>query len=304
MDGLLVIDKPVGPTSHDVVARVRRAIGERRIGHTGTLDPGASGVLPLVVGRATRLARFLSAGDKSYTATVRLGIETDTYDGAGAPVGAPHAGSPPTQEQIARALDRFRGTFPQQPPRYSAKKVGGRRSYEMARSSEGPRSLDLVQVTVHRLELTGMAGACVTVELDCSAGFYVRSLAHDLGQSLGVGAHLAALRRTRSGDVTLADAASLEAVEQRGRAFAEALVPLERMLPRMPVLRLTPEGVLRTRHGRDLGPADFTDPVPAAAAGDPGEAAGVRLFDIQGQLLALARPAGTPGLLHPFVVLV
>lgn len=304
MDGLLVIDKPVGPTSHDVVARVRRALGERRIGHTGTLDPGASGVLPLVVGRATRLARFLSASDKSYTATIRLGVETNTYDSAGMPVGAPFAGELPAREQIARVLEGFRGAFLQQPPRYSAKKVGGRRSYELARSSEEPRTLDPVQVAVHRLELTGIAGDCLTVELDCSAGFYVRSLAHDLGQMLGVGAHLAALRRTRSGDLTLADAASLEAVERHGGSFAEALVPLERMLPRMPLLRLTPEGVRRTRHGRDLGPADFADPVPAVRPEGAGEAAGVRLFDLQGQLVALARPAGTAGLLHPFVVLV
>jgi len=132
MDGLLVIDKPVGPTSHDVVARVRRILGERRIGHTGTLDPGASGVLPLVVGRATRLARFLSAAEKSYDAVIRLGIATDTGDSAGTPVGSAFAGSLPGREVIARALDPFRGTFLQRPPVYSAKKIGGQRSHRLA----------------------------------------------------------------------------------------------------------------------------------------------------------------------------
>src|SRR5687767_1916716 len=123
MDGLLVVDKPVGPTSHDVVARVRRATGERRIGHTGTLDPRASGVLPLVLGRATRLARFLTAADKSYTAVIRLGIATDTYDADGRPVGEPYTGPPPDRVAIERTLETFRGTFFQQPPAFSAKKV-------------------------------------------------------------------------------------------------------------------------------------------------------------------------------------
>src|SRR5436190_2245373 len=134
MDGVLVIDKPVGPTSHDVVARVRRAIRERRIGHTGTLDPAASGVLPLVIGRATRLARFLSAGEKRYDACIRLGLVTDTGDATGSPVGAPHAGALPSREAIESALDAFRGTFLQQPPVYSAKMIGGHRSYKLARA--------------------------------------------------------------------------------------------------------------------------------------------------------------------------
>src|SRR5438067_9467691 len=135
MDGLLVIDKPAGPTSHDVVARMRRVLGERRIGHTGTLDPNASGVLPLVVGRATRLAKFLSGGNKTYEAVVRLGIATDTYDAEGSAVGARWTGAFPVRDDIARALDGFRGTFMQQPPAYSAKKVDGERSYNSARAA-------------------------------------------------------------------------------------------------------------------------------------------------------------------------
>src|SRR5437762_10622266 len=134
MDGLLVIDKPAGPTSHDVVVRIRRVLGERRVGHTGTLDPAATGVLPLVLGRATRLARFLSAGEKSYEAVVRLGIATDTQDAEGVATGAAHAGPFPARQAIDSALDAFRGTFLQQPPAYSAKKIDGRRSYRLARA--------------------------------------------------------------------------------------------------------------------------------------------------------------------------
>src|SRR5882672_7690089 len=135
MDGLLVVDKPSGPTSHDVVARLRRVLGERRVGHTGTLDPLATGVLPLVVGRATRLARFLSASDKSYEAVIRLGMSTDTADAVGAPIGSPFAGSLPSPDAIDRALDAFRGTFLQQPPAFSAKKIDGKRSYDLARAA-------------------------------------------------------------------------------------------------------------------------------------------------------------------------
>ena len=135
MDGLLIVDKPAGPTSHDVVARVRRALGVRRIGHTGTLDPAATGVLPLVLGRATRLARFLSASDKAYEAVVHLGVATDTNDAEGAAAGPSYQGPLPSREVIDRALDAFRGTFLQQPPAYSAKKIDGQRSYRLARAA-------------------------------------------------------------------------------------------------------------------------------------------------------------------------
>src|SRR5262245_42303167 len=159
MDGVLVIDKPVGPTSHEVVLRVRRALGEPRVGHTGTLDPAASGVLPLVLGRATRLARFLSSADKSYDAVVRLGFATDTRDGTGTAVGAVHQGPLPPHAAIDRALDAFRGTFMQQPPIYSAKKIEGRRSYRNARAqSKAPMAEPAVlpapvSVTTHAIAL-------------------------------------------------------------------------------------------------------------------------------------------------------
>src|SRR5262245_22111215 len=153
LDGLIVIDKPTGPSSHDVVSRMRRVLGERRIGHTGTLDPLATGVLPLVVGRATRLARFMSASDKSYEAVVRLGVATDTADAEGSPLGSPFTGALPSRDEIDRALDAFRGTFMQQPPAFSAKKIGGKRSHRIARRAAWPQAPAPASVTVDRLDL-------------------------------------------------------------------------------------------------------------------------------------------------------
>ena len=313
MDGLLVIDKPAGPTSHDVVLRARRFLRERRAGHTGTLDPIATGVLPLVLGRATRLARFLSASDKAYEAVVVLGYATDTGDSSGRPVGAHEPpGSAPrlSRDVIERTLDEFRGTFLQQPPVYSAKKIGGKRSHRLARAASPPSPPgasvptgdlrpSLAEVTVHRLDLVGIEDTRVTLSLDCSAGFYVRSLAHDLGERLGTGAHLAELRRIRSGDYALDDAIALDAAERDPAAAASRVVPLSRMLSRLPAIALTAEGVRRARHGRDLGPVDASE--SRIAAPDP--LSFVRLFDASGELIGIAQPTGASGLLHPFVVL-
>ena len=250
MDGLLIIDKPSGPTSHDVVARVRRALRERRIGHTGTLDPAATGVLLLVLGRATRLARFLSASDKSYEAVVRLGFATDTADAQGRALEPVFQGSLPSHDTIDAALDIFRGPFLQRPPAFSAKKIDGKRSHELARarvragvapshfapshlaSSDAPPDLPPpASVTVHRLALVSVDADRVTLSLDCSAGFYVRSLAHDLGERLGVGAHLATLRRTRSADFTIDQAIDLGTAERDPQGAAAAIIPLADMLP-------------------------------------------------------------------------
>src|SRR5262249_43129889 len=201
---------------------------------TGTLDPAATGVLALVLGRATRLAQFLSDSDKSYEAVVRFGFATDTADALGRPIGSVSAGPPPSRASIDRVLDAFRGTFLQQPPAFSAKKIGGKRSHRLARArvrtaaaagpphtsrdddpadrleDPNPATLpDKVAVTAHAIDVISAEADCVTLRVDCSAGFYVRSLAHDLGQRLGVGAHLAGLRRTRAGDFTLAQALPL-----------------------------------------------------------------------------------------------
>jgi tRNA pseudouridine55 synthase len=264
----------------------------------------ATGVLPLVLGHATRLAKFMSAGDKAYDAVVRFGMATDTGDAVGAQVGTVSTGPWPTREAIDVALDAFRGTFLQQPPAFSAKRIGGTRSYTLARRARGsanlpaPRALPAPsQVTVHRLDLVSVEADRVTLNIDCSAGFYVRSLAHDLGARLGIGAHLVALRRTRSGDFGLDRALPLDEAERDPeRAMRHVIAPAQ-MLPGVPAVVLTGEGVRRARNGRDLGPGEVEraerSSVPSL----------VRLLDSAGDLVGIGRPATTQGLLHPFVVL-
>jgi tRNA pseudouridine55 synthase len=296
MDGLLIVDKPAGPTSHDVVARVRRALGEDRIGHTGTLDPIASGLLALVLGRATRLARFLSADDKTYEAEVRLGVATDTYDAQGTDIAPAYEGAMPSESAIERAAAHFVGAFMQQPPPYSAKKIDGKRSYALARANR-PALPAPVNVTAHAIDLVSVDGGRVTLRINCSAGFYVRSLAHDLGARLGTGAHLTALRRTRAGDFTLADAISLENIEREPATAAASVVPLAGMLPGLAAAVLTESGVKHVAHGRDVGPADVQELRDGSRRG------GVRLIDRQGRLLGIAEPGASSGLLHPSVVL-
>jgi tRNA pseudouridine55 synthase len=311
MDGLLIVDKPAGPTSHDVVARVRRLMAEPRVGHTGTLDPAASGVLALVLGRATRLAQFLSQSDKVYEARVTLGLKTDTYDALGQHVGTPYEGPFPAADVIDCALDAFRGSFSQQPPAFSAKKVDGRRSYKNAREARkaatlsGPlapsersesRGPAPVTVTAHSIHVLGVDERHVTLRVHCSAGFYVRSLAHDLGECLGTGGHLSALRRTQSGQADIARAVALEDLERDPSLASRVVVPLGQMLPELPALVLTAEGARRAMHGQELGPRD--------ALRSSGESARlVRLLDAGGDLLAIAQAGKSPGLLHPFVVL-
>lgn len=311
MDGVLVVDKPPGPTSHDVVARVRRALAFRKIGHTGTLDPMATGVLPLVIGRATRLARFMTQADKGYDAVLRLGITTDTYDATGARTTLPElaqadsatAARAVTTDAIERALDGFRGTYPQRPPPFSAKKREGERAYRRARRGEAV-VMPPVQVTVRRLELDEHEGDRVRLLVDCTAGFYVRSLAHDLGRALGCGAHLEALRRVRSGSFTLDDAVALGDVEERPELAQARIVPLRALLPGLPGFTLSRRGTERVSHGQDVGPRDLAGhEQPNTAGGDPDSGEMVRLLAEDGALVAIAVRRAPAGVLHPVVVL-
>lgn len=293
INGVLIVDKPVGPSSHDVVVVARRSLGITRVGHTGTLDPQAAGVLPLVLGQATRLAQHLSGSDKEYEATVRFGVVTDTFDAAGSVVRE----SPlvPGAGDVERALARFRGTFAQTPPLFSAKMVGGERSYVRARAGK-PLQPPPVAVTVHALDLIGLHGNRATLRVRCSAGFYVRSLAHDLGELLGMGAILDGLVRTEAAGFRAADAMPFATLVTAPRAELHAKVrPMDSLLAGLPTATLTPQGVEWARHGRDLGPQALRAPLPALPPL-------VRLAAPDGRLIGLAEPAKIPGFLHPSVV--
>jgi tRNA pseudouridine55 synthase len=300
--GVLVVDKPAGPTSHDVVDRVRQALGERRVGHTGTLDPFATGVLPICVGKATRLARFLAAGEKTYQATVRLGFATATDDLTGAALGPPVPVSvePGAARQALRGLT---GEILQVPPAYSAKRVAGERLHERARRGAAVAPAP-VRVTVHALELRELVGDRLELEVRCSPGTYVRALARDLGEALGVGAHLVALRRTHSGSFGLDQALAWEELTVLA---SERLIPMSEVLLDLPAVRIDDAGLAVLRHGRDLDRARVASGFPM----EPVER--LRVLDSSGRLVALAVPRGfgfrAPGLevepvLHPDVVLV
>ena len=299
LDGALVVDKPPGVTSHDVVAVVRRTLGRPKVGHTGTLDPAATGVLPLLIGRATRLSQFLTLERKAYDAGVRLGWATTTYDAEGMALEAPDAPLPEA-ELVDAALSRFRGPHLQTPPPVSAKKVGGRRAYALARSAQ-PVALPPVPVEVFELERLWVEGPLVRLRVECSAGFYVRALAHDLGAALGTDAHLASLRRTRSGPFGLEGALTLEQIAGADvDALRRRTVPMAALLPQLPELRLTDAGARRVGHGHAAGPADLMTGdgtrLATVQAGDR-----VRLVDQAGRLVAVAE-ARLPAL-HPLVVL-
>ena len=303
MDGVLVIDKPEGLTSHDVVAIARRALAERRIGHTGTLDPLATGVLPLACGRATRLVRFLTASDKDYEATIRFGMTTDSFDVTGEETS--HSGVTPSREAVLDAIERLRGEYLQTPPAYSAKKVSGRRAYAFARDEEEV-VLTPVPVHVSCAELTAFSGERAAVSLTSSPGFYVRTFAHELGRLVGTGACLEALRRTRSGEFRLAEALTVESL-QEGVADVD-LVPIERLLPALPSVVLTDEGVARVTHGRQLEVEHYMpgpqDPACARRAGPVDPPQWTRIFDSGGRLTAIGTAGTTTGSLHPAIVLI
>jgi tRNA pseudouridine55 synthase len=304
MDGILIIDKPEGWTSHDVVARVRRVLREKRVGHTGTLDPFATGVLVLLVGRAARLAQFLSGAEKEYEATIRLGFDTDTGDLTG--VRREGEGTADCAalklEEVEAALAPLRGEFGQVPPMYSAKKVAGKKLYELARRGEEVERR-AVPVRVREFEIvadenedavkTNDDGTCdVRARVVCSAGTYVRALAESVGENLKTGAHLAALRRTRAGEFTLERAASLEDLPRLVEGDAEFLVPLELALPHLPSAHLTAEEARRVRHGAAV-----------AFGGDRGDGAHVAMFDERGALLAVGAYDASASLLRPRVML-
>jgi len=305
MNGLLVIDKPAGFTSHDIVARVRHILHERRIGHTGTLDPFATGVLLVLVGRVTRLAQFLTADDKEYEAIIRLGYSTTTGDRTGDPLSAPgETVSTLTEEQIESALASLRGDIEQIPPMYSAKKVSGRKLYELARRGEEVERKP-VQVCIHEfvplrpqgqlMKANGDGTFDFHVRVACSSGTYVRTLAEDFGNKLQVGAHLAELRRIRVGNFSIASAITVEDLQSRfaEEALGTVLVPAATALSQLPFLHLSDNDADRTRHGMEVevGKVDWADGV------------NVRMCDQRGTLIAVGHYNENKRRLHPRVVI-
>jgi tRNA pseudouridine55 synthase len=310
-DGALVIDKPQGRTSHDVVEAVRRSLGFRQIGHLGTLDPLATGVLVLLLGRATRLAQFYSGRRKRYATAFRFGFATDTYDADGSPLGpdvAPHV----DRAAIERLAAERVGRFPQMPPPFSAKKIHGRPAHELARKHK-PVQLRAVDIEVFEYRVVSVDGSIVRFMIECAPGTYVRSLAHDMGQALGYGAHLSEIVRTAVGEFTLDQAVKLEEFEKaarEGRA-AEWILPLERLLPELPRANVLPIIERRVRHGSkfNLTIAQIQPGGVQIAQGGPAELdagewkpARLRVFNQQGRLIAIAE-AIVPRTYQPIVVL-
>ena len=293
MDGVIVVDKPSAWTSHDVVGKMRRIAATRRVGHLGTLDPLATGVLPLVLNRATRLSQFMMKADKVYEATVRFGFSTNTYDSEG------YATSEAVSvvldaAALERALDAFRGELMQTPPPVSAKKIDGVPAYKLERKNK-PVELAAVPVTVFSLEMLGCDGAEAKLRVHCSSGTYVRSIAHELGLALGCGAHLCALRRTRAGGFTIEQARTLDelAVMAGEGRFDEAVVPAVDLLPDFPLERVDVATVVSIRQGRDFRVSPFR-----VRNGAPF----VRAVDEAGELVAIGEMV-IPNLYHPMLVL-
>ena len=285
MNGLLIIDKPAGMTSHDVVSRLRKITAEKSIGHLGTLDPMATGVLPLLMGKFTRLAQYFSSAEKSYTGSIRFGFATDTYDAEGEPAGPDcWPQRPLIWEEICAAAAHFHGEIKQMPPDFSAKKIAGTPAYMLAREGK-PVELKAVPINILRFEILSLDGAEASFTMTISAGGYVRSVAHELGQELGCGAHLSSLRRTQAGAFTLNDAHTLDELFPLAGNL-EALESLclhpRNLLPEMPSVTGDEHALGRLRNGAQANLPEFS------------QAQLVKVFASQRELVGIAkRVAGT-----------
>ncbi len=279
MDGILNINKALGMTSHDVVAKVRKIIQQKRVGHTGTLDPAASGVLPICVGQATRVAEYLSESGKAYQAEITFGVVTDTYDSEGSIIRMADT-STLTMAQIETVLPRFLGAQRQLPPRYSAIKIQGQPAYKRARAGE-EITLEPRLVEIYRLQVVDWQHPQLTLSIECSKGTYIRSLAYDLGEVLGYGAHLTALIRTRSGPFVLADSMTLEQLSTATMqgAMESYLLPADSALRHYPALLLDDVTAAHVLHGNAFQYQVQTSQTTAELA---------RVYDSRGQFLAIA----------------
>jgi len=305
VSGVLVIDKARGMTSHDAVLGVRRLLRIRAVGHLGTLDPLATGVLPLLVGAATRLQQFYGSRRKVYRGAIRFGFATDTYDADGHALG-PDTAPSFTSEDLRPHLSQFTGKIDQTPPPFSAKKVDGVAAHERARRRE-KFTLKPVQVEVHRFDLTRVEGATAAFEVECAAGTYIRSLVHDLGQKVGTGAHLAEICRTASGEFTLEQALTLEALEQvvKEERLPQVLIPMNELLPELPKAVVNAVVERKIRNG---GRIELTDSqiepgrADAPFESDAWKPLRLRVLNQEQKLVAIAQ-AVVPRVFQPIVVL-
>jgi tRNA pseudouridine55 synthase len=290
MNGILIVDKPTGPTSHDVVSRVRKILQQRSVGHLGTLDPLATGVLPLVLGNFTRLAQFYLSSEKNYAGVMRFGYSTDTYDAEGE-ASSPVQAIALSLESVRQLAARFRGVTEQMPPPFSAKKIQGVPAYKLARRKADVQ-LKAVKVEIKELEILDVEGERVQFRVRVAAGTYVRSLAHDMGQQMGCGAHLESLRRTASGEFELADARTLEEIEAAAKSgnAEDLFIHPRKLLPQFPCVTANEETTAYIRNGRAVNLPEFS------------AVRMVKVFRGQRELVALAtRVAGT--LFHPEIVM-
>jgi tRNA pseudouridine55 synthase len=276
-DGVLIVNKEIGWTSHDVVAKVRGLLGGVKVGHAGTLDPAATGVLPLLIGKATRVAEYLVGWDKEYRAILRLGETTDTQDATGTVLQRVDTAGV-SAEILDGVVARFRGPQKQLPPMYSAVKVAGRPLYKSARAGETVERAER-DIVIHELEVIGVDGRDIALRVVCSKGTYIRTLCADMGQTLGVGGHLLSLERTRVGSLTVEQGLTVEQVAAHVAigSVESVLWPLDKVLAQLPLVTITAEQAARVLHGAPIGLAN--DVLPASSP--------VRLKDEQGRLLAI-----------------
>jgi tRNA pseudouridine55 synthase len=305
MHGLILVDKPPGATSHDVVARIRRILGRQQVGHFGTLDPLATGLLLVAVGSATRLFPCYSKHDKVYSGEMRLGFSTDTYDAQGTPT-SEESGRFPDRGMLVEAMKRFVGPLEQVPPLYSAKKVDGKPLYKWARAKK-PVQPRASPVVVYAFDLKGYSPPFVRFDVHCASGTYVRSLVHDLGQALGCGAHLTGLRRLSVGGYGIREALSLEEIEKLAGAGNRQgfVLPLESLLPETPKAVLSEPGCRRLQKGSPLPAELILKLIPAVPNSAPATecSQAYRLFSLEGRFLALAKPVEGKKAFLPFLVL-
>ncbi|NOR15621.1 MAG: tRNA pseudouridine(55) synthase TruB [Candidatus Aminicenantes bacterium] len=306
LDGIILVHKPDGCTSHDIVKNIRKILKQKKVGHYGTLDPMATGLMLIALGKATRLFPFFSKLDKEYTGEITLGFATDSYDATGAPA-TPISHIFPKEDELVHNINAFQGKLNQIPPAFSAKKYKGQPLYKLARAQKEV-SPTPSQVIVYSFKLESYSPPHIEFMVRCSTGTYIRSLAHDLGKKLGCGAHLSRLERTRVGDYSLQDAHTLDSIEAQEKQDSDSdfILPIEDLLPQFPKLILKDSAVQIAQNGNTLLPEHalkLIPPVENATASQAQESEIFRVFSPEGKLVAFARKESNSMGLHPFLVI-